>query len=159
MNFILLLTISIRCLTSSLLCLGSTLENTLPCLPSRVFFFQASVILSNSAPVKQHLEMSYSAVMMFSFCAIATAVSLESPVIIITLMPAFLQLTIESQTSGLTGSWMQTQPINERPLSSSSYLLTSDSNSEQFFSVIFFMFPPSVPIAQPRTRQPWDATF
>lgn len=42
---------------------------------------------------------------------IDSAVSLTSPVIMMTLIPAFLQFKIESLTPGLGGSYIATTPI------------------------------------------------
>ena len=79
---------SINNFTSSRLCFGSTLENTFPAEPLRTFFFFSTLKFSNSAPVKHELAMFYPGTIMFNSCATATAVSLASPVIIMTLIPA-----------------------------------------------------------------------
>jgi len=57
--------------------------------------------------------------MILSSFAIATAVSLLSPVIIITLIPAVLHSSIAVLTSSLGGSLIHTKPKNDPPLSSS----------------------------------------
>lgn len=86
-----MLTISIKIFTSSRLCLGSTLEKTLPLLPDKTVCFYFFVNASNSEPVKHESCSFYPALIIFNSFAIATAVSFESPVIIITLIPAVLQ--------------------------------------------------------------------
>ena len=102
------LTIEMRILTSSRLCLGSTREKTLPVDPDSAYFFFSLERASNSAPVKQVELVSAFSGMIFSSLAIEIAVSFESPVIMITLMPAVLHSWIEPLTSGLTGSLMHT---------------------------------------------------
>jgi hypothetical protein len=75
-----------------------------------------------------------SASMMLISFAIATAVSLLSPVIIITLIPAVLQSAMAYLTSSLTGSLIQTIPRNVPPVSRSLYLVMSISFCSIFCS-------------------------
>ena len=71
----------------------------------------------------------------------ATAVSFESPVIIITLIPAVLQSAIAYLTSSLTGSLMQTIPRKVPPVSYSPYLLMSVNFYSIFYEFKSLSFP------------------
>jgi len=80
--------ISYRDLTSSLLCLGSTLENTLPPSFPRICFLFYSLSAANSTPVKQHSFSFWCSSRIFNSLATAMAVLWASPVIMITRIPA-----------------------------------------------------------------------
>ena len=112
-------------LTILVLCSGCTLANTEWVFT--IFINSSSDILSNSAPVIASLDDC----IIFKSFPIAVAVSIWSPVIIIGLIPAFLQLSIASYTSGLQGSIIPTKPINVKSFSmlSGSKLFGSSSYS------------------------------
>ena len=109
--------------------------------------------------MKQHFFKSCEGARISSSFAIAIAVSLASPVIIITPIPAVLHAWIEGFTSSRHGSLMQTYPRKAHPPSRYWYDDTSESKSCEFSAVISFIFPPSRPIAIPRTLNPSPATF
>jgi len=79
--------------------------------------------------------------MIFTSLAIAAAVSLLSPVIIITLIPAVWQSRMAGATSGLTGSLMQTIPMNVAPRSYSLYLEMSPKIFTLLLSFTSFRAP------------------
>lgn len=125
----------INSLTSSLLCLGSTLENTIPPVPLSAFILaESDYKFSNSSPVKLFPAVLLFESRMSSSLAIDSAVSLLSPVIIMTLIPAVLQSWIAPLTSALTGSLMHMSPRKVPPVSYSIYLLMSLSFSSLLVS-------------------------
>ena len=93
------------------LCSGDTLAYTEYFLIS--FVNCSSDILSSSNPVKASSSFSN----IPNFLAIATAVTLWSPVIITVLIPACLHFSTAFLASSLGGSIIPTIPINVNPLS------------------------------------------
>jgi hypothetical protein len=96
------------------LCLGSVLAKIKPSVELNAFFnisfYYYSGRLSNSRPVKALSSRCSLATIPISE-PIAIAVSLISPVIIITVIPAFLHFSIAPLTSLLGGSLNATTPI------------------------------------------------
>ena len=137
---------SLNAFTILTLCSGETLANTLYLFTSLANL--SSGISSISAPVKLWLI----SVAIPSSFAIATAVFLWSPVIIIGVIPAFLASTIESFTSVLGGSIIPTIPTTTRSFSISSgkiwlstslnatpsTLKASSDISSATFNILFF---------------------
>ena len=102
-------------LTNSLLWDGSVLENTsplgFPMTSCKTFFYFSSPIVENSKPVNEWVANWATLCKIPIYIAMDYAVSLISPVIMITEMPASLHLSIEFLTSGLGGSCNATTPI------------------------------------------------
>jgi len=86
--------------------------------------------------VKTHLAKSSDESIISNSLAMACAVSLLSPVIMITRIPAVLHALIAGLHSGLTGSLMQTHPTKVAPCSYSLYFEMSPSLWILFYSVI-----------------------
>ena len=95
-------------LTSSLLCDGSVLENTkplgFPMTNDKIFNFFSSLKVEYSSPVNEWVANYDSLWRIPIYIAIDYAVSLISPVIIMTEIPASLHFSIDLLTSGLGGS-------------------------------------------------------
>mmetsp|Transcript_24043 Transcript_24043/g.27011 ORF Transcript_24043/g.27011 Transcript_24043/m.27011 type:complete len:242 (-) Transcript_24043:138-863(-) len=87
----------------------------------------SSFFSKNSRPSYALIPVAFS-LKMFTSLAIATAVSLASPVIIITRIPASVHSFMLSATSGRAGSLIPTIPTNVKPLSISLYVAASDNN-------------------------------
>mmetsp|Transcript_16045 Transcript_16045/g.17841 ORF Transcript_16045/g.17841 Transcript_16045/m.17841 type:complete len:218 (-) Transcript_16045:1793-2446(-) len=140
-----------RSFTNSCLSRGSARENTREPPPFMINSFRSSSVIDpwqNSAPVKDFLVTSSFLPNIPTSRAMASAVVLLSPVIIITLMPAAWQRSIADRTSGRGGSLI---PVNPTKVSSLSICL---------YSSIFFNWEGSfeagdifVLIAIPRTRR------
>mmetsp|Transcript_28895 Transcript_28895/g.40523 ORF Transcript_28895/g.40523 Transcript_28895/m.40523 type:complete len:208 (+) Transcript_28895:1042-1665(+) len=112
--------------TSFCLSAGSARQNTM--LSVRNKSSCSSGVFSKNSRPSNALMLLASSLKMFTSLAIATAVSLASPVIIITRMPASVHSLILSATSGRAGSLMPTIPTNVKPLSISLYVAASDNN-------------------------------
>ena len=108
--------------TMSCLCLGSAREKTHPPGDARSFFFFARGMSENSLPVNDLPTASLVESKMPISAQIASAVSLLSPVMTTTRMPAVLHASIAPRTSGLGGSRKPARPQNVRSLSMDSYL-------------------------------------
>ena len=116
-------------LTILTLCSGETLAYTAYLC---TFFSNSSCgIFSSSAPV---IAMSPSSKIPISL-AIATAVTLWSPVIITGLIPAVLHFTTASFASGLAGSIIPTIPINTKSLSAEGISLCSGTASITLYAI------------------------
>ena len=113
-------------LTMRTLCSGCTLAYTVICSIS--FSNSASDISLSSAPVMAFLPSES----MPSSFAIATAVSLWSPVIMTVWMPALWHSSMAGFTSGLTGSIMPESPTKQSPVSMAEGSV-SEGISFQFF--------------------------
>ena len=101
-----------------------------------------SGILSSSAPVMAWLA----SVMMPSSLAMATAVSLWSPVIMTGRMPASRHSTMAGLTSGRTGSIMPVRPRKHRSCSRKAGSLLAGFSAQSR-------------LAAARTRRAWSAMF
>mmetsp|Transcript_28004 Transcript_28004/g.69932 ORF Transcript_28004/g.69932 Transcript_28004/m.69932 type:complete len:202 (+) Transcript_28004:1534-2139(+) len=120
---------SLRILTISCLCFGSVRLNTAPSAAARTSTLSSSVSISNSRPVKERIVVDARPFCPAPFCLavlearmpifslMASAVSLLSPVIIMTLMPAWWHSVMEPATSGRGGSMMPTRPTYVIPCS------------------------------------------
>mmetsp|Transcript_2365 Transcript_2365/g.3783 ORF Transcript_2365/g.3783 Transcript_2365/m.3783 type:complete len:208 (-) Transcript_2365:278-901(-) len=113
--------------TNFCLSAGSVRQNSR--LPVRSFSCCASSgSLKKSRPTKARSVTSSSAPKMLQSRAMAMAVSLESPVITITRMPARAHTLMASATSGRAGSLMPARPTNVRPCSMPAKCLGSFSS-------------------------------
>mmetsp|Transcript_3602 Transcript_3602/g.6126 ORF Transcript_3602/g.6126 Transcript_3602/m.6126 type:complete len:286 (+) Transcript_3602:883-1740(+) len=147
--------IAIRHFTSSRLCAGSTRANTRPPSPRRASVRSCSLIASNWSPVNTRCSAESPLTRMPTSRAMALAVSLESPVIMITLMPAVLHCAMHLSMPSRTGSLMHTTPRKVAPCSNSLYLLGSASRLPLFASVSPAREPASGTSASARHLSPW----
>mmetsp|Transcript_24957 Transcript_24957/g.78137 ORF Transcript_24957/g.78137 Transcript_24957/m.78137 type:complete len:285 (-) Transcript_24957:1105-1959(-) len=133
-----------RCLSR-----GSVRQKTM--LPSlSVAFWSSSESSKKSPPTKALPVISSNWPKMPMSRLMATAVSFESPVIMMTRMPAFLQLAMASATSGRAGSLMPMRPVKTRSdstlanfVGSLSMSGTSASDSDPSHLPSLPMFTPS----------------
>mmetsp|Transcript_9478 Transcript_9478/g.43130 ORF Transcript_9478/g.43130 Transcript_9478/m.43130 type:complete len:379 (+) Transcript_9478:1216-2352(+) len=116
---------SLRSRTMSCLCLGSARENTQPPGDDSVFFFLARGMSANSRPVNDRPTVSFALVKMPMSAQMASAVSLLSPVMTTTRIPAVLQSSMAPRTSGRGGSRRPARPQKVKSLSMDSYLAGS----------------------------------
>mmetsp|Transcript_8292 Transcript_8292/g.20948 ORF Transcript_8292/g.20948 Transcript_8292/m.20948 type:complete len:394 (+) Transcript_8292:1225-2406(+) len=111
--------------TMSCLCLGSARENTHPPGDISTRICSARSMALNSRPVKLLPSASLTAAKMPMSVQIASAVSLLSPVITTTLMPAVLHASMAPRTSGRGGSRSPAKPTKVRSLSMAMYWVWS----------------------------------
>mmetsp|Transcript_33721 Transcript_33721/g.80868 ORF Transcript_33721/g.80868 Transcript_33721/m.80868 type:complete len:204 (+) Transcript_33721:797-1408(+) len=126
---------SFNIFTTICLCLGSMREKTAPSLPrSAIMLFSTSArsawdMSANSLPVRDLAETSESGARIPSCREMASAVTLLSPVVMKTLMPALLHAAIASIHSGRGGSMIPTRPTNTMPCSTAAKPLGSQSTA------------------------------
>mmetsp|Transcript_21684 Transcript_21684/g.43514 ORF Transcript_21684/g.43514 Transcript_21684/m.43514 type:complete len:209 (-) Transcript_21684:116-742(-) len=113
-----------RSLTRSCLSRGSVRENTRdppPCMIRCLRFSSLIDPWKNSAPVKERPVISSPSPKIPTSLAIASAVVLLSPVIIMTRIPAAWHRPMAERTSGRGGSLMPANPTNVKSLSTLMY--------------------------------------
>mmetsp|Transcript_75268 Transcript_75268/g.176642 ORF Transcript_75268/g.176642 Transcript_75268/m.176642 type:complete len:219 (-) Transcript_75268:45-701(-) len=126
-----------RIFTISCLCFGSVLENTAPStsfcamMCCKTFTLSLSDKFSKSFPVKDLWTSVSVPARIPSFRAMASAVPLLSPVIIITLMPAVRHSWMASKHSGRGGSMIPTSPTKVRSVSTWMKLAGSRRSCEE----------------------------